>query len=317
MLTETNHPAPIIRVVFAFAIVYLVWGSTYFFIRLAIQHIPAMMMAFLRFFIAGLLLLISCALRGERLFVWKDVKPAMVAGLLLLGIGTGAIVWAEQYLPSSFVAVLAAASPIWVVLLDKKRWSINFRSRETVLGLIIGFIGVVILFSEKAIQALSTTGDRMQIISFFVVLVGSMGWAGGSLYSKYYSTGPSYTVNSSWQMLAAGAAFLPISYISGDWVHFHWQQVSLNSWLALAYLISFGSLAGFSAYIWLLRVRPATQVSTHSYVNPVVAVLLGTLLAGEKMTMLQITGLTIILTSVLLVNLAKYRKEKLKYVIPG
>src|SRR5580704_4492404 len=142
---KINKEAPTIMVVFAFAIVYLVWGSTYFFIRVAIQHIPALIMAFLRFFVAGSLLLISCAIKGERLFVWKDIKPAIVSGLLMLGIGTGAIVWVEQYLPSSFVAVLAAASPIWFVVLDRKKWNINFKSRETVIGLLIGFIGVFLL----------------------------------------------------------------------------------------------------------------------------------------------------------------------------
>ena len=112
-------------------------------------------------------------------------------------------------------------------------------------------------------------------------------------------------------MLAAGIAFIPLSFASGEWKHFHWQQVTNDSWAALLYLVTMGSLAGYSAYVWLLQVRPATQVSTHAYVNPVVAVLLGIFLANEKMTVLQIGGLTIILTSVLLVNLAKYRKERL------
>jgi drug/metabolite transporter (DMT)-like permease len=199
--------------------------------------------------------------------------------------------------------------------LDKRNWSINFKSRETVLGLVIGFIGVVLLFSENAVQAMSSSGNGIQIIALVVLIIGTIGWAGGSLYSKYYSTGPSNAVNASWQMLAAGLGFLPLSFISGDWAHFQPQQVGIDSWLALIYLISFGSLVGFSAYVWLLQVRPATQVSTHAYVNPVVAVLLGVFFAGEKMTMVQVTGLIIILSSVLLVNLAKYRKQKQKFAI--
>jgi drug/metabolite transporter (DMT)-like permease len=137
-----------------------------------------------------------------------------------------------------------------------------------------------------------------------------MSWAGGSLYSKYNSTSTSATVNTAWQMLAAGIAFIPGSFINNEWSTFHFASVTTGSWLSLLYLITMGSLAGFSAYVWLLQVRPATQVSTYAYVNPVVAVLLGVIFAGEQMTILQLTGLAVILLSVLLINLAKYRNEK-------
>jgi drug/metabolite transporter (DMT)-like permease len=310
MSSSTEKKAPVLMVVVAFATLYIVWGSTYFFIRVAIQHIPALLMASMRYTIAGSLMLLWCVIRGEKLFVWKDMWPAIISGLILLFIGNGAIVWVEQYLASSFVAVFAAAAPIWFVILDKRNWEINFKSKETVIGLVIGFIGVLLLFSENASHVLSASGNKIQIVALGVLLVGSMAWAGGSLYSKYNSTGPSNSVNSAWQMLAAGIAFIPCSYISGEWHRFHWQQVTSTSWLAVLYLITLGSLAGYSAYVWLLQVRPATQVSTHAYVNPLVAVLLGVFFAGEKMSGLQITGLAIILISVLLVNLAKYRKVK-------
>jgi drug/metabolite transporter (DMT)-like permease len=136
-----------------------------------------------------------------------------------------------------------------------------------------------------------------------------MSWAGGSLYSKYNSKG-SASINTGWQMLSAGIAFIPISLLSGEWQSFQWQTVPTSAWLSVVYLIFMGSLAGYSAYVWLLQVRPATQVSTYAYVNPVVAVLLGVFFANEHMTATQILGLAIILTSVLLINLAKYRKEK-------
>ena len=313
MPLPANKPASKLMVVIAFATVYLVWGSTYYFIRVAIQHIPPLLMAFTRFFTAGILLLTWCAIKGDRLFVWKDIKPAIVTGLILLFLSNGAVVWVEQYLPSSFVAVLAAATPIWFVVLDKPNWQVNFKSRETIIGLLIGFIGVILLFSENARQAFSSTGNGIQAIALGVLVVGSIAWAGGSLYSKYYSSGSFHSVNTAWQMITAGIAFMPVSYFSGEWTHFHLQQVTNESWLALIYLVSMGSLAGYSAYVWLLQVRPATQVSTHAYVNPVVAVLLGVFLAGEKMTVLQVAGLAVILTSVLLVNLAKYRKERQQF----
>ena len=136
-----------------------------------------------------------------------------------------------------------------------------------------------------------------------------MSWAGGSLYSKYKSKG-SVTVSTTWQMIAAGIAFIPFSLLANEGKGFQWQAVPTETWLSVLYLVTMGSLAGYSAYVWLLQVRPATQVSTYAYVNPVVAVLLGVFFAGEHLTLIQVSGLAVILTSVLLINLAKYRKEK-------
>jgi drug/metabolite transporter (DMT)-like permease len=138
-----------------------------------------------------------------------------------------------------------------------------------------------------------------------------MAWAGGSLYSKYKSNNSSASVTSAWQMLAAGIAFIPGSLLLGEPQHMQWQNIPADAWLALLYLVFFGSIAGFSAYVWLLKVRPATQVSTHAYVNPVVAVILGVLFASEVISFVQIAGLIIILASVLMINLVKYRKERI------
>lgn len=309
-MAEFRKPTSNVLVVIAFAIVYLVWGSTYFFIRIAIQHIPALLMASLRFSMAGLLLLTWCAIKGEKLFNRESFKPAFISAFFLLVVGNGAVVWSEKYISSSFAAVIASTSPIWFVLLDSRNWQKNFNSKATVGGLMVGFAGVVLLFSENAAQALSSTGNRLQLISLIILAIGSASWAGGSLYAKYNSKGGSQLVNASWQMLFAGISFVPLSVSSGEWRNFRWQDVSMNSWVALSYLVIFGSLIAFSAYTWLLKVRPATQVSTHAYVNPVVAVLLGTLLAGEKMSAMQVSGLIIVLTSVLLINLAKYRNAE-------
>ncbi len=304
-----KHPRTFL-VVLAFATVYLVWGSTYFFIMVAIAHIPAMLMAAMRFTSAGLLMFIWCVARKESMFVWQHIKPAVVTGILLLFLANGAVVWAEKYLPSSLVAVLTSASPIWFVILDRRLWPVNLSSRETLLGLVIGFLGVVLLFSENARRALATTGQGMQVVALGVLVVGSMCWAGGSLFSKYHSRGKSHAANTAWQMLSAGLAFCLVSALIGEWKDFHVHQVPSSSWLALLYLIVLGSLAGYTAFIWLLQVRPATQVSTHAYVNPVVAVLLGITFAGEKMSFVQWIGLTLVLSSVLLINLARYRREQ-------
>ncbi len=295
-------------VVVAFAIVYIVWGSTYFFIRLSIAHIPPMMLGALRFFIAGVLMLLWCLARGEQLFVWQHIRPAIVSGVLLLFSGTGVLIWSEQYLTTSLAAILLASGPIWFVVLDKRNWAVNFRSRETMTGLLVGFAGMILLFGGHGADG-GHGGRPGQVLVMIILLLGAVSWAAGSLYAKYKSTGKSNSVNAGWQMLAAGMAFIPASLISGETRGFHWADVSLSSWLSLIYLITLGSLAGYSAFVWLLQVRSATQVSTHAYVNPVVAVLLGILFAGEKMTTMQWLGLAIILVSVLLINLAKYRKS--------
>lgn len=301
--TKTVSPA---MVVIAFATVYIVWGSTYFFIQKAIETMPALIMGAFRFIAAGVILMAWCAIRGERIFDRASMKAAAISGLLMLFVGNGAVIWAEKTLPSSLVAVLVSASPIWFVALDKKNWKANFSSRSTIAGLIVGFMGVILLFSEQTMKALSAD-NSLQVVGLLIVIIGSISWAAGSLYSKYKSSGSGIS-STAWQMLAAGIAFLPGSLLTNEWDGFAWAQVSSSSWLSVLYLVFFGSLAGYSAYVWLLQVRPVTQVSTYAYVNPVVAVLLGVMFAGEHMTWLQITGLAVILTSVLLINLAKYRQ---------
>ncbi len=293
----------------AFATVYLVWGSTYFFIQKAIEGFPPFMLGALRFFAAALIMLGWCLWKGEKVLELKHVKHSVISGLLLLLVGNGAVIWVEQYLPSALVAILISSSPLWFVALDKPRWQENFRSRTTLLGLLTGFAGVVILFYPNISEAFSVRGSVNEAGGMALLVLGTMSWAGGSLYSKYKTTG-SATVNSTWQMLSAGLAFLVISLSCNETAGFDPWGITAEAWWALAYLVIFGSIAGYSAYVWLLEVRPASQVSTYAYVNPVVAVLLGVFFAGEHVTFLQILGLVIILVSVLMINLAKYRKTQ-------
>jgi drug/metabolite transporter (DMT)-like permease len=309
MNNTSKKEASTLMVIIAFAIVYLVWGSTYFFIQKAVRDIPPFIVGALRFFTAGLILLAWCIYKKEKLWDPQQIKVAAITGVLLLFIGNGAVIWAEQNLASSLVAVLVSAAPLWFVLFDAPKWKENFKSRPTITGLIIGFAGVIMLFSERVAAALSTSQSMMQVAGLILLIFGSMSWAGGSLYSKYKSSG-SHVVSAMWQLLAAGIVFGITSLAFNEWKDLHWQRVSTVAWLSVVYLTIMGSLAAYSAYVWLLHVRPATQVSTYAYVNPVVAVLLGVFFAGEHMTLLQLSGLAVILTSVLLINLAKQKKEK-------
>jgi drug/metabolite transporter (DMT)-like permease len=308
MTNPTERAASVPLVILAFAIVYLVWGSTYFFIELSVAHIPPMLVGAFRYLLAGLLMLLYCVVTRKPVFSWPAIKPAAMSGFLLLCCGNGGLIWSEQYIPSGLAAILLASGPVWFVLLDRRQWAVNFSSASTIVGLVIGFGGVLLLFWDSLKGGGAGSGGHGHAMEALAVLVcASISWAAGSLYSKYRSAPVSNAVNAGWQMMAAGLIFVPLSLVSGEWRHFQPLAVPWSSWSGIIYLVTMGSLVGYSAFVWLLSVRPATQVSTHAYVNPVVAVLLGAGLNGERLTRLQLTGLVVILGSVLLINLVKYR----------
>jgi len=310
MKTINQQKAPALLVLIAFAIVYIVWGSTFFFIRVAVHSFPPMLMGAFRFITAGLLLMGWCLYRGDKIWNKKDIINSGISGILLLFVATGIVIWVEQTLPSAMVAILVSAAPIWFVLLDRQNWSVNFRSKSTIAGLIIGFIGVILLFGEQLEGILSGSNISQKIFPMFLLIIGSISWSGGSLYAKHHPSRFPDAANVAWQMILAGLLFFPGSLMNHEFSGLRLSTIPAQAWLALLYLILFGSIAAYSAYVWLLKVRPATQVSTYAYVNPVIAVILGVIFAGEHITIVQIGGLVVILGSVLLINLSKYRKQK-------
>jgi len=299
---------PLIKVIIAFAIVYIVWGSTYFFVQSAERDFPPFILGAVRFFISGLLLMGWCVAKGYKLVNGTQIKTSFIIGNLLLFIGNGSIIWAEETLPSSLVAVLVSAAPLWFVLFDRRKWNINFSNKFIITGVFTGFAGVIVLFGEKIFYHPSPSTGVIQIVALTVVIAGNISWSVGSLYSKYNSKGNT-SVSAAWQMLFGGISFLILSAFTHEIRSFHFSQIHIRAWLSVIYLICLGSLAGYSAYIWLLQVRPATQVSTNAYVNPVVAVLLGVFFGGEAINGLQIAGLAIILLSVFIINFEKYKSN--------
>ena len=289
----------------AFAIVYIVWGSTYFFVQSSERDFPPFVLGALRFFASGFILMAWCAARGYKLFYRPQMKTSFIVGNMLLFIGNGSIIWAEETLPSSFVAVLVSAAPLWFVLFDSRNRKANFSNKHILIGIFTGFSGVILLFSEKIFSGFSQAADTLKIISLVVIVIGNISWCVGSLYSKYNGSGNT-TVGAAWQMIFAAISFLIVALCTGEVHHFHFQDIHLRAWLSVIYLVFLGSLAGYSAYIWLLQVRPATHVSTNAYVNPVVAVLLGVFFGGEAINGLQIGALAIILSSVFIINFDKY-----------
>ena len=301
---SAKHP-PLIKVIVAFAIVYIVWGSTYFFVQSSERDFSPFVLGALRFFASGILLMLWCAIKGYKLVFVPQIKTSFIVGNLLLFIGNGSIIWAEVTLPSSFVAVLVSAAPLWFVLFDGRNRTANFNNKHIVIGIITGFTGVVLLFGEKIFSGLTPGSGIIQIICLVVVVVGNISWCVGSLYSKYHGSGNTI-VGAAWQMIFAAISFLIVALCNGEISHLNFQDIHLRAWLSVIYLIFLGSLAGYSAYIWLLQVRPATHVSTNAYVNPVVAVLLGVFFGGETINGLQICALVMILSSVFIINFDKY-----------
>ena len=305
-----TKPVSSLLVILAFATVYIVWGSTYYFIQRALTGFPPLLLGALRYFGAAIILMLWCIIKGKKIFIKEDMKHAAVVGLLLLFIGNGGVIWAEQTIPSAMAAIMVSSGPLWIVILDKHKWKDNFRNRATIIGLLIGFIGVMLLFSEPLKHALSDIGGFTEINGLILLTISVIAWSGGSLYSKHHPPKGPGIVSTTWQMMFAAIAFVPGILIRGELNTVQWNDVSNEAWFSVAYLVFMGSIVAYTAYVWLLQVRPATQVSTHAYVNPIVAVLLGVALANEKISFTQILGLAIILVSVVLVNLSNYMKKK-------
>ena len=290
-------------VITAFALLYIIWGSTYLGILIAVKTIPPFLMAGTRFVIAGVLLYAWCRLKGEALPDIKSIGHISFSGILLLFIGNSGLVWVEQYLPSGFAAIVIATTPLWFVILDKRQWKFHFANKPIIIGLLIGFAGVLSLFAGKS--DIHFSDNKMQLISFFVLVLGSISWASGTLYSKYKKTNGSNAMKAAIQMMAAGLVASATSISTGELHQFSWNNVSVEAIMAVAYLITFGSLIGYMSFVFLMSVRPPSIVGTYAYVNPVVAVFLGWLFAHEQITWHQVIALAIILTGVIIVNFSK------------
>lgn len=218
------------------------------------------------------------------------------------------VMLAQKYVSSSLVAIIASSTAIWIMAFDAPMWKKNFRNPGVIAGLVIGFLGVMMLYIEQFTTDIQLGEHREYGV--LLLIVGCISWALGTLYAKYRSSGEEKVnafAGSAWQMLFASAAFWICATISGNITDTNLHAVSNTSWLSLTYLIVFGSILAYSAYVWLLKVRPATEVATHAYVNPFVAVFLGMTLGNEDVTWIQLTGLIIILLSVMMIN---HRKKK-------
>ncbi len=302
-VTKSNVRNNVTLLIAAFAAVYLIWGSTYLAIKYAIETLPPFLMAGTRFFAAG-----------SMLFLWarfsKDYekptaahwKTSFIVGTFLLLGGNGLVVYAEHYISSSLAALLVATEPFWIVLLSWL-WLKGARPNlKAVLGIAVGFFGVWLLISGQPIGGAAINSGSMQFFGTIAVIAAALSWAIGSIYGLRAPVPRSSILTAGMQMFSGGLVLLAVSLITGEWSKFDAFAVSANSWIGLIYLIVFGSLIGFTAYSWLLKNAQPAMVSTYAYVNPIVAVFLGWLIAGESFTGQMLIGAGVIVGSVVLIT---------------
>src|SRR6059058_4838589 len=291
------------RIALAFLSIYTIWGSTYLAIRFAIETFPPFLMAAIRFLIAGGLLYAWMRLRGAPRPTRANWKAAtIIGGLLLLG-GNGGVTKAEQVIPSGLTAVLITIVPIWMALLELLQKNRVVPTPQVVLGLVLGFGGVILLVGPGDLA-----GGGLNPLWVGVLLFASLSWAIGSVYSRKASLPRTPLLGSGMEMLAGGILLLVASLISLEWVGFQPSNLSVLSLVSFIYLIVFGSLIGFSSYVWLLTKTTTARVSTYAYVNPVVAVFLGYFLAGEQLTLRTLLASSVIVIAVVVITTFKSRR---------
>ena len=292
-----------LRVASAFLAVYIIWGSTYLAIRIVEESLPPFFMAGTRFVLSGAILYVWCRLRGSVHGSRSDWGRAfVVGGLMLLG-GHGAVVWAEQWVPSGLTSLLVATVPLWMAF-SNWMWTKQKPDLRVGAGLVLGFIGVVLLaggFENLGASSVDVAGAA-------IVVFGALLWANGSLFSRSPKFGGLGLLGTGLEMIAGGVLLLTASLATGEWGRVRLDLVSIRSLIAWVYLVVFGALVGFTCYIWILKVASTARVSTYAYINPIVAMFLGWALANEPITTRNILSAVIILASVAVIT--TYQKQE-------
>lgn len=265
-------------IVAGFASVYFFWGSTYLFIRFAVETLPPIPMAGVRFMLAGALLYGWVRWRGAERPTPAMWRASTIVGAFLMS-SNASVAFAEKRIPSGVASLLVAMTPVWMVSFDWWRGSGERPRAGVLVGLIAGLTGVATLLGPGI-----TTGSGIDLLGAGVILAGSVSWSFGSIYSRHAPRPTSALLGSAMHMFCGGAVLTIFSLVTWQWGGFSLDQVSTRSWIGFVYLVIFGSLVGFSSFVFLLRATTPAKVATYAYVNPVIAVLLGWLFAGEALT---------------------------------
>jgi drug/metabolite transporter (DMT)-like permease len=302
----TNQQQSKLKILAAFIAVYFVWGTTYLAIKFAIETIPPFLMMGMRSLSAGIVLYTWGRLRGDTNVTRKELPSLILIGFLFFLIGHGVLAWAQQTVPSGVAALLIASEPIIIALFEPLFTGEGRVGKRTVIGMLIGVGGIAVLvvpqgFDFKNANLPGTLG----------ILVCTCSWASGAIYSRIAKLPRSLLITGGLQLLFGGILLILASSMLGEWSAFTFSQVTFRSWIGFAYLVLFGSIITFSAYTWLLTVTSATRISTHTFINPVVAVIVGWAFGREALTgeMLVATVLIVISVYVVLFRKAVTSKE--------
>jgi drug/metabolite transporter (DMT)-like permease len=294
---ETDSHRPRWKTLLAFAIIYFVWGSTFLAIRIGVSEVPPLLLAAMRFLVAGVVLYGWMIARGEGSPSGRQWRSASILAILIFVIDYGLLFWAEQRVPSGLAAVMLATIPAFmalseIIVLGTQRLTIRLA-----LALVIGLGGVAVLMS----RSLNLGGEPVDSVGALALIVASMSFSVSSALARKLPLPPSKVMSSGAQMLAGGVFLVLTAAALGEFRDFHPGTVSRAAWLSLLYLIVAGSIIGFTAYVWLIDHESPTKVGTYAYVNPVVAVLLGYFLGGEALGLRTVLGTLFVLTSVLVI----------------
>jgi drug/metabolite transporter (DMT)-like permease len=286
------------QILLAFAAVYIIWGSTYLAIRFAIETLPPMLMVGTRFLAAGALMYVWLRARGAEKPEAIHWRSAAIIGILMPVLGTGVVVWAEKRVPSGIAALLVAIEPLWIVLLQWWRPGGKRPNAWVMGGVALGLGGLYLLVDPG--------GDtqRGDVFAEAILLLAALSWAAGSLYTKRAPQAKAKFLSNGMEMIVAGAVLIVVGLVSGEASHFSFASPSAKSWLALLYLITFGSIIAYTAYVWLMSAVDATLVSTYAFVNPVVAVFLGWAFASEPLNARMMLAAAIIVGAVALITVS-------------
>ena len=294
---QRRVPSTTFLIVAAFATVYVVWGSTYWAIKVGLDTIPPFALGAVRYLVAGGVMLAGALLLGSGRPSRAQWVTAAITGTLLLVGGNGAVILAEQRAPTGLVAVIVASAPLWMVLIDWLRPGGVRPDRIVFLGLAAGTLGIVLLVDPGGAVA-----SGVPVRETLMLIAGAFSWAAGSIWSRQAKHPGSAVMLVALQMLIAGVIFSGLSLAAGEPARIQPAAITLESWLGLGYLIVFGSIVGFTAYVWLVRQVSPAAVSTYAYVNPVVALALGSMLGGESLTPRTLLAGAVLLGAVVLIT---------------
>lgn len=305
---KLHAPPGRLAIVLAFSTVYLCWGATYAAMSVGVHLLPATILAGTRMGIAGLIMLAFCGLRGKRLLYSRGTMWRLAAlGVLMLFGGNVLLVWSEKYLASGLAALLVAAVPLYVAVIESILPRGERLRRRGLAGLALGFVALIALLWPSFHRAAGAHSLPMQLIAALLILLGALSWAIGSVWFRRLGLDVDPLVAAGWEMTAAAVCNVVIATAFWRWPHAQWNEKSEG---AVAFLILFGSLLGFSCYIWLIRNVPVAKAATYAYVNPVIAVILGALLLGEHLQPTEYTGMVAVICSVALVTTSRTKSGR-------